>query len=129
MPPLIFALGRLMDLMRSLLSLTTLVQPDCSNAISSISKGELFAQTFSKNSTLDDSGVVPPSPPPSDYFMLFNKILRNYVFHALVGLNPRKPYGPDGIPPIVLQNCASVLAPCLVKLFHLRLSTVLIKNM
>ncbi len=27
------------------------------------------------------------------------------------------------VPPIVLKNCASVLAPCLVKLFHLCLST------
>ena len=70
MPPLIFALGRLMDLMRSLLSLTTIVQPDGSNAISSISKAELFAQTFANNTALDDSRLVPPSPPPSDYFML-----------------------------------------------------------
>ena len=42
---------------------------------------------------------------------------------ALAGLNPRKAYGPDGVPPIVLRNCASVLAPCLVKLFQLGLST------
>ena len=45
------------------------------------------------------------------------------VLHALAGLNPRKAYGPDGLPPIVLRNCASVLAPCLVKLFQLCLST------
>ncbi len=38
-------------------------------------------------------------------------------------LNPRKAYGPDGVPPIVLKNCASVLTPCLVKLFRLCLST------
>ena len=31
--------------------------------------------------------------------------------------------GPDGVPPIVPQNCAFVLAPCLVKLFQLCLST------
>ena len=61
------------------------------NAISSISKAELFTQTFAKNSTLDDSGLVPPSP-PSDYFMLPIKILRNDVFHALAGLNSRKAY-------------------------------------
>ena len=41
------------------------------------------------------------------------------VFHALAGLNPRKAYGSDGVPSIVLQNCASVLAPCPVKLFQL----------
>ena len=102
---------------------TPLAQPDGTNAISSISKAELFAQTFANNSTLDDSGLVPPSPPPSDYFMLPIKILRNDVFHALAGLNPRKAYGPDGVPPIVLQHCASVLALCLVKLFQLCPST------
>ena len=102
-------------------SFPPLVQPDGTNAISSISKAELFTQTFVNNSTLDDSGLVPPSPSPSDYFMLPFKILRNDVFHALAGLNPRKAYGPDGVPPIVLRNCASMLAPCLVKLFQLYL--------
>ncbi|MPC96982.1 hypothetical protein E2C01_092267 [Portunus trituberculatus] len=78
---------------------------------SPVSKDELFSQTFAQNSTLDDSGLVPPSPPPSDYFMSTIEILRNDVLHALAGLNPRKAYGPDGVPPIVLKNCASVLAP------------------
>ena len=64
-------------------SFPPLVQPDGTNAILSISKAELLAQTFANNPTLDDSGLVPPSPPPSDYFMLPIKILRNDVFHAL----------------------------------------------
>ncbi len=51
------------------------------------------------------------------------KILPNDVFYALSGLNPQKAYGPDGVPPIVLKNCAFVLTPCLVKLFRLCLST------
>ena len=55
--------------------------------------------------------------------MLPIKILSSDVFHALAGLIPRKAYEPDGVPPIVLQNCASMLAPCLVKLFQLCLST------
>ena len=88
-----------------------------------LSKVALFAQTFANNSTLDDFGLVPPSPPPSDYFMLPIKILRNYVFHALAGINPRKARGSDAVSPIVLRNCASVLAPCLVNLFILCLST------
>ena len=54
--------------------------------------------------------------------MLPIKILRNDVFHALAGIL-RKSYGPDGVPPIVLRNSASVLAPCLVKPFQLCLST------
>ncbi len=51
------------------------------------------------------------------------KILKSAVFHVLAGLNPRKAYGLDGVPPVVLKNCASVLTPCLVKLFRLCLST------
>ena len=104
-------------------SFPPMLHPDGSTAVSSTSKAELFAQTFAKNSTLADEGLVPPSPPPSDYIMPVIKILRNDVFFALSGLDPRKAYGPDGVPPIVLKNCASVLAPCLVKLFRLCLST------
>ncbi len=50
------------------------------------------------------------------------KILHNDIFYTLSGLNPQKAYGLDGVPPIVLKNCASVLTPCLVKLFRLCLS-------
>ena len=55
--------------------------------------------------------------------MIHIKILRNDFFHTLAGLNTRQAYGPVGVPPIVLRNCASVLAPCLVKLFELCLFT------
>ena len=103
-------------------SFPPLFQPDGSTSVTSISKAELFAQTFANNSTLDDSGLIPPSPPPSDYFMPNIKILRNDVLHTLSGLNLRKANGPDGVPPIVLKNCASELTPCLVKLFRLCLS-------
>ncbi len=51
------------------------------------------------------------------------KILPNEVFYALSGLIPQKTYGPDGVPPIILKNCASMLTPCLVKLFRLCMST------
>ncbi|MPC21306.1 hypothetical protein E2C01_014290 [Portunus trituberculatus] len=67
-----------------------------------------YCSTFNNKSTLDDSGLVPPSPSPPDYFKPSIKIIRNDVFHALAGLNPRKAYGHDGVPPIVVENCASV---------------------
>ncbi len=51
------------------------------------------------------------------------KILKSEVCCALSGLNPRKAYGHDGVPPIVLKSCASVLTPCLVRLYRLCLST------
>ena len=104
-------------------SFPPLLLPDGTTAVSSVSKAELFSQTFSKNSTLDDSGHIPPTLPASDCLLPVIKILKNDVFHALSGLNPQKAYGPDGVPPIVLKNCASVLTPCLVKLFRLCLST------
>ncbi len=99
-------------------SLPLLLNPDGSTAISSISKAELFSQIFCNNSTLDDSEHIPRSYPPSNSFMPVIKTLPNEVFYALSGLNPQKAYGP-----IILKNCASVLTPCLVKLFRLCLST------
>ncbi len=51
------------------------------------------------------------------------EIFSNYVFCALSGLNPQKAYGPNVVPVIVFKNYASVLTPCLVKLFRLCLST------
>ncbi|MPC22787.1 hypothetical protein E2C01_015813 [Portunus trituberculatus] len=98
-------------------SFPPLFHPDGTTAISSVSKAELFSQTFAKSSTLDDSGLVPPSPPPSDYFVPTLKVLYYDVFHALAGLNLGKAYEPDGVTPIVLKNCASVFALCLTKLF------------
>ena len=74
-----------------------MLNPDGTIAISSISKAELFAQTFAGNFTLDDSGLVSPSPPPFDYTMPFINILRNDVFNALSGLDSRKACGPDGV--------------------------------
>ncbi len=97
--------------------------PDGFTAISHISKAELIAQTFAVILMLDDSGLIPLTPPPSDFTMPIIKITYNDVFYALSGLDSRKAYGPDGVPLIVLKNCALVLAPCLVKLFHLCLST------
>ncbi len=55
--------------------------------------------------------------------MPFIKILKNDVFSAVSELNPRKVFGPNGVPPVFLKNCASVLTCCLVKLFRLCLST------
>ncbi|MPC49000.1 hypothetical protein E2C01_042787 [Portunus trituberculatus] len=109
----------------NLISLTfpPLFHPDDTTAVSSVSKAELFFQTFANDSTLDDSGLFLPSPPPFDYFVSSIKILRNDAFHALSGLNCRKAYGPDGAPPNILKNCTSVLAPCLAKLIQLYLST------
>ncbi len=61
--------------------------------------------------------------PPSDSILPAIRIFNNYAFYALSVLNPQKAYEADGVPPIALKNCASVLTPYLVKLFRLFLST------
>ena len=100
-----------------------LLQLGGSTAVPSFSKADLFAQNFATNSTLDDTGHDLATPSPSDYFIHKIKILHYDIFHAFSGLDYWKAYGPDGVPPVVLKNCASELAPCLVKLFCLCLYT------
>ena len=78
-------------------------------------KAEPFSHILANNCIWDNSGLVPPF----DNFIPLVKILRIDVFHALAGLNSRKAYGPDGTPPIVLKNCASVFAPYMAKFFQL----------
>ncbi len=73
-------------------------------------------------------GIFPPTHPSSDYTMPNIKILNNDVLMPLSDRNPRKAYGPDGIPPIVLNSCVSVLTPCLVKLFRLCHSTSILPS-
>ncbi|MPC63099.1 hypothetical protein E2C01_057193 [Portunus trituberculatus] len=105
-------------------SFPSLFNSDGTTAVSSVSKAELYSETCANNSTLDDSGLVTPSTSPSDYFMLTIKVLCNDVFHALTGLNHQNAYEPDGgVPSIVLQNCATVLASCLAELFQVCLLT------
>ena len=87
-----------------------LLQSNGSTAVSSFSKAELFTQTFANNSTLDDTGHIPPTPPSSDNFIPKIKILYYDVFNAFSGVDSRKAYGPDGVTPVVLKNCASELA-------------------
>ena len=104
-------------------SFPPLFRSDGTTAITSSDKASLFTQVFSNNSTLDDSGASPPTLSPSNSFLPTIKILSKDVFSALSGLDPTKACGPDGISPVVLKNCASVLEPCLSKLFRLCLST------
>ncbi|MPC67112.1 hypothetical protein E2C01_061278 [Portunus trituberculatus] len=50
-------------------SFPPLFHPHGTTAISSVSTAKLFYQTFVNNSIFDNSGVIPPSLPPSDYFI------------------------------------------------------------
>ncbi len=102
-------------------SFPPLLNPDGSTALLSLKL----------NSFLKHSVITPPWTilgifllliSPSGSFMLVIKILPHEIFYALSGFNPKKAYRHDGVPPIVLKNCASVLTPCLVKLLRLCLS-------
>ena len=64
-------------------SFSHLIQLDGSIAVSSFSKAELFVQTFTKNSNMDDTGHIPPTSSPSDYFIFKIKILHYDVFNAI----------------------------------------------
>lgn len=92
-----------------------LFQPDGTTGTSCTSQAEYYAQTFAINSTLDDSGLLPLL----SLIMAVIKILPNDVLIAFFGLYLRKAHNSDGVPSVVLKNCASILTFCLVKLFHL----------
>src|ERR1700755_136604 len=78
----------------------------------------LQLNSFASNSTLDDSGTIPTPSTPSNLFMPNIVISSKDVISALSELNTKKAYCPA-----VLKACASELAPCLGKLFHLCLPT------
>ena len=85
-------------------------------------KATLFADLFSQNSTINTNIPNPkieqlhhPMPPLHIYY--------NIVRDALLALDTKKAYGSDGIPPIVLKECAFLLAGPLVRLVRLCLVT------
>ncbi len=60
-------------------SFSSLLKPDWTAAFTSVSKAELFTRTFPANSTLDDSGHIPPIYAPSESVMPVIKIPHNGV--------------------------------------------------
>jgi len=104
-------------------SFPPLFRPDQSIANSPSEKAALFGSLFSSNSTLDDSvAPLPPTLPPTDPMPLPIFSSRK-VYRVLSKLNVSKAYGPDGVPPCVLRECASELSPVLARLFRLCLKT------
>ena len=90
-----------------------------SEVLSSASdKAKLFAENFSLNSNLDDSGVSLPVFPSRTNLKLHNisvtpKIIRKVVMN----LDLSKASGPDCIPVVVLKNCKAELSSILVEFF------------
>ena len=83
-------------------------------------KAKLFAENFSKNSNLDDSGISLPVFPSRTYLKLHN-ISRTpkMVKKVITNLDLSKAPDPDCIPVVVLKNCEHELLYILAKLLNI----------
>ena len=88
--------------------------------LSSVSdKAKLFAENFSKNSNLDDSGISLPVFPSRTNLKLHNiSVNPKMVKKVIMNLDLSKGSGPDCIPVVVLKNCEPELSDILAELFN-----------
>ena len=68
-------------------------------------KAKLFAENFSKNSNLDDSGISLPVFPSRTNLKLHISVTPKMVKKVIMNLDLSKASGPDCIPVMVLKNC------------------------
>ena len=81
-------------------------------------KAKLFAENFSLNSNLDDSGVSLPVFPSRTNLKLHNiSVTPKMVRKVVMNLDLSKASGPDCIPVVVLKNCDPELSYILAELF------------
>ena len=82
-------------------------------------KAKLFAENFSKNSNLDDSGISLPVFPSRTNLKLHNiSVTPKMIKKVIMNLDLSKPSSPDCIPVVVL-NCEPELS---YKLAYLHIS-------
>ena len=82
-------------------------------------KAKLFAENFSLNSNLDDSGVSLPVFPSRTNLKLYNiSVTPKMVRKVVMNLDLSKASGPDCIPVVVLKDCESDLSYILAELFN-----------
>ena len=82
-------------------------------------KGTLFAENFSLNSNLDESGVPLPVFPSRTNLKLHNiSITPKIVRKVVMNLDLSKASGPDCIPVVVLKNCEPEPSYTLAELFN-----------
>ena len=88
--------------------------------LSSVSdKTKLFAENFSKNSNLNDSGISLPVFPSRTNLKLHNiYVTPNMVKKVIMNLDLSKTSGADRIPVVVLKNCEPELSYILTELFN-----------
>ena len=82
-------------------------------------KAKLFAENFSKNFYLDDSGISLPVLPSRTNLKLHNiSVTSKMIKKIIMNLNLSKASGPDSIPVVVLKNIELELLYILAKLFN-----------
>ena len=78
---------------------------------SAFDKAQLFAENFSKNTNLDDSGISLPVFPYRTNLKLHNiSVTPKMVKKVIMNLDLSKASGPDCIPVVVLKNCEPELS-------------------
>ena len=82
-------------------------------------KAKLFAENFSKNSNLDDSGISLPAFPSRTNLKLHNiSLIPKMVKKVITNLDLSKASGPDCVPVVILKNCEPELSYILAELFN-----------
>ena len=77
-------------------------------------KTKLFAENFSKNSNLDDSGMSSRTNLKLHNIFVTSKMVKKVIMN----LNMSPACGPDCIPVVVLKNCELELPYILAELFN-----------
>ena len=86
---------------------------------SACDKAKLFAENFSKNSNLDESGISLPVFLSRTNLKLHNiSVTPKMVKKVIMNLDLSKASGPDCLPVVVLKNCEPELSYILAELFH-----------
>ena len=86
---------------------------------SASNKAKQFAENFSLNSNLDDSGVSLPVFPSRTNLKLHNiSVTPKMVRKVVMNLDLSKASGPDCIPVVVIKNCEPKLFYILAELFN-----------
>ena len=81
-------------------------------------KARLFAENFSKNSHLDDSGISLPFFPSRTNWKLDNiSVTPKMVKKLIMNLDFSKASDPDCVPAVVLKNCEPERSYILAELF------------
>ena len=81
-------------------------------------KAKLFAENFSKNYNLDDSGISLPVFYSRTNLKLHISVTPKIVKKVIMNLDLSKASGPDCIPMVVIKNCQPELSYILAELFN-----------